>query len=204
MYLHNEPKKIITIVSGIPRSGTSMMMKMLRAGGMDLVNDGLRQADKNNLNGYFEYEKVKNLKEDNSWISIAEGKAIKVLFNFLYFLPQTHKFKIIFMQRDMKEILASQNKMLSVLGKSNLVNDDRMSLLFDSEIEKIKKWIGKQNNIETLYVSYNQILENPIVSCEDVKRFVSRNLEIEKMTKTVDRALYRNKRYILPETKRIK
>src|SRR5262245_34520180 len=103
---------MIVVVSGLPRSGTSLMMQMLQAGGMPLLTDDLRPADTNNPKGYWEYEPVKRLQQDNTWMHKAEGKAVKVISVLLQYLPPQHTYKIIFMQRPMQEVLASQTVML--------------------------------------------------------------------------------------------
>src|SRR3990167_393038 len=99
---------MIVIVSGLPRSGTSLMMQMLRAGGMSLLIDDQRPADADNPHGYWEYEPVKRLQHDNSWLPQAEGKAVKVVSALLQYLPPRHTYKIIVMHRPMQEVLASQ------------------------------------------------------------------------------------------------
>ena len=115
---------MIVIVSGLPRSGTSLMMQMLQAGGMPLLIDDLRPADADNPNGYWEYEPVKRLQQDNSWIPKAEGKAVKVVSALLQYLPPQYTYKIIFMQRPMQEVLASQTVMLERRGEQGSKADD--------------------------------------------------------------------------------
>ena len=114
----------IVVVSGLPRSGTSMMMQMLEAGGMDVLTDGRRTADEDNLKGYYEYEKVKALKTDNSWLPRAGGKAVKIISELLRHLPGTHTYRVIFMRRAMEEILASQDRMLIRRGVAPGVQAD--------------------------------------------------------------------------------
>ena len=116
---------MIVVVSGLPRSGTSLMMQMLQAGGMPLLIDDLRPADTDNPNGYWEYEPVKRLQQDNSWIPQAEGKAVKVVSALLQYLPPQHTYKIIFMQRPMQEVLASQTVMLERRGEQSGKADDK-------------------------------------------------------------------------------
>jgi hypothetical protein len=112
----------ITIVSGLPRSGTSLMMQMLEAGGMDILTDGIRKIDKNNPWGYYEFEKVKNLGKDNSWLNLCNGKVVKIISILLYDLPTDRKYNVIFMKRNLQEVLASQRKMLDNL---QLVEDNQ-------------------------------------------------------------------------------
>jgi hypothetical protein len=123
----------IVVVSGLPRSGTSMMMKMLQAGGIGIMTDNLRVADENNPKGYYEFERVKQLdKGDNAWVAEAQGKVIKVISYLLEFLPADFHYKVIFMRREMAEILASQRHMLERDGKpGSSANDAQMATLFN-------------------------------------------------------------------------
>jgi len=124
-------KKIITIVSGLPRSGTSMMMKMLEAGGMEILKDEIRKADEDNPAGYYEFEKVKELKKDVSWLENAKGKSVKIISSLLEHLPEKYTYKIIFMHRNMEEILNSQRQMLFRRGEAtNEVSDEKMGKMF--------------------------------------------------------------------------
>ena len=115
-------KKEIIVVSGLPRSGTSMMMQMLEAGGLPIVTDHIRKADEDNPRGYYELEKVKKIKEDPSWLADCHGKAFKMVSALLYFLPKSRKFKVIFMKRNIEEMLASQRLMLMRLGKDDNIS----------------------------------------------------------------------------------
>src|SRR6516162_10352886 len=108
---------IITIVSGLPRSGTSMMMRMLEAGGMPILSDNIRRADADNPNGYYEFEPVKHLSQDSSWLRDAYGKAVKMVYRLLYELPLEHKYKVLMINRRIEEVVASQDAMLQHMGK---------------------------------------------------------------------------------------
>src|SRR5574340_974338 len=116
----------ITIVSGPPRSGTSMMMKMLEAGGMEVIVDNVRQADDDNPHGYYELEKVKQIKEDTSWLESVQGKAVKMVSMLLYDLPADRTYNILFMKRDLAEILVSQRIMLERKGEGKNFNEEEM------------------------------------------------------------------------------
>src|ERR1700730_19121643 len=107
----------VIIVSDLPRSGTSLMMQMLENGGVEVVTDNIRTADTDNPKGYYEFEKVKKIKEDASWLPATRGKAFKMVSQLLYDLPVGEKYRIIFMERDLDEVLASQEKMLERLGQ---------------------------------------------------------------------------------------
>src|SRR5713101_3371282 len=108
----------IIIVSGLPRSGTSLMMQMLENGGVEIVTDNIRAADTDNPRGYYEFEKVKKIKQDASWLPATRGKAFKMVSQLLYDLPTSEQYRIIFMERDLEEVLLSQEKMLQRLGRN--------------------------------------------------------------------------------------
>ena len=107
----------IIIVSGLPRCGTSLMMQMLVQGGFEAVTDHIRAADTDNPRGYYELEKVKKLKEDASWLPETRGKVVKMVSQLLFDLPAGERYRVIFMQRDLDEMLASQEKMLERLNR---------------------------------------------------------------------------------------
>ena len=187
-------KGSIIIVSGLPRSGTSMMMQMLHQGGMEIFSDGLRQPDENNPKGYYEHELVKSLARNKSWLKDATGKAIKVISHLLFELPAQYQYKIIFMERDLDEVLMSQHKMLIREGKAKegainlkLVN------AFKQNLERIKIWAPKQSHVEILYVSHKNMINNPMEELKKVNQFLGNNLDIEAMAKVVDKSLYREK-----------
>ncbi len=176
------------------RSGTSMMMQMLEAGGLDLVVDQKRIPDEDNPRGYLEYEKVKNLRNDISWLINIKGKVIKIISLLLYHLPPIHGYKTIFMQRNIQEVLASQRKMLERSGKdAQMVEDSIMSVKFEAHIKKVSLWIQKQPNIDSLYVSYNEIIQEPLSKSLEVSKFLDKNLDVHAMAQSVDGSLYINK-----------
>jgi len=184
----------ITIVSGLPRSGTSMMMKMLEAGGLEVVSDHLRRADVDNPLGYYEFERVKKIEEDQSWLPDTQGKVVKMVSTLLQHLPRDYDYKIVFMQRDMEELIASQNKMLQRLGKEGgRASDDVMAGLFQKHLREVKHWLAQQPNMETLYVPYNNVVRNPAAYSQQVGSFLGRDLNLDRMIATVDTSLYRNK-----------
>lgn len=144
--------KMITIVSGLPRSGTSMMMRMLEAGGIELMTDNIRKADEDNPHGYFEFEKVKKIKDDSSWLDAAWGRVFKMVSMLLYDLPSDKNYKVIFMKRDVREIMASQRIMLGRHGRDKGgVDDDEMGKLSEKHLNQIEKRLEKQSNINILY-----------------------------------------------------
>jgi len=185
----------ITIVSGLPRSGTSMLMKMLEAGGMQLLVDNIRTADEDNPKGYYEFERVKKLQHDQSWLEDAKGKAVKIISELLKHLPQGYTYKVIFMHRKMEEILASQRRMLIRRGEStDEVSDGRLAELYRKHLQWIEAWLDEQPNIEVVAVSYNEVLENPVEHAERINRFLGNTLNVENMVGAVDQTLYRQRR----------
>ena len=184
----------ITIVSGLPRSGTSMMMKMLEAGGIPPLTDVIREADDDNPEGYYEFERVKALPDDTEWLEEARGKAVKVLAELIKHLPQTHSYRIIFMERSLDEVIASQRKMLIRRGEDpEKVDGEELRKLFKKYLRILKNHIRNQSSMSVIYVSYNEIIRDPIESVHRMKAFLGGDLNEEKMISSVDPALYRNR-----------
>jgi len=188
-------QKAITIVSGLPRSGTSMMMKILEAGGMEVLTDNIRTADEDNPRGYYEFERVKELDEDRGWLKEAEGKVVKVISALLDKLPTDYEYKIIFMHRKMDEILASQKKMLERRGESTTaINDEDMTTAFREHLKKVDSWLDSHENVDVLHINYNDTITNPRENILKVNEFLNNSLSEEKMMSAIDNRLYRNKR----------
>jgi broad-specificity NMP kinase len=189
----NEPA--IILVSGLPRSGTSMMMQMLEAGGTELIVDHIRKSDEDNPKGYYEFEKIKQLEKDSSWMENASGKAVKVISMLLYQLPMDKKYKIIFMKRKIYEVLASQNKMLKRRGhQTDIVDDQVMAEKFNKHLGKIFKWLNKQINMETIFINYNDVVSSPMEQLKNINQFLGNILKIDKMVNVVDHFLYRQRK----------
>lgn len=189
-----ESIKNIIVVSGLPRSGTSMMMNMLVAGGVPLVSDSVRDADEDNPNGYFEFEPVKQLSEgQNKWLADADRKVVKIVSALLEYLPAGHHYKILFMERSIKEILASQRKMLDRRNERSKVGDSEMEDQFRKHLADIKYWLARQPNMEVLYVDYNQLVSNPDGFCSKIAEFVGVPVDQAKMRSVPSERLYRNR-----------
>ncbi len=192
---HRRNEDVITIVSGLPRSGTSMMMQMLEAGGMPVVTDNIRRPDEDNPRGYYEFEKVKKIKEDVSWLDSCQGRAFKMVTALLYHLPPDKKYKVIFMRREMKEILASQKAMLIRSEKpENALSDQEMAERFEEHLHRVEAWLAKQSNIEVIYMKYNEVIRHPYENARVVARLLEDRLDVEKMARVVERSLYRQKK----------
>jgi hypothetical protein len=188
-------RRPIIIVSGLPRTGTSMMMRMLSAGGVPILTDGVRQADEDNPNGYFEFELVKKVGEDASFLDGARGKAVKLVYRLLYDLPERHDYRVIFMKRGLDEVVASQNIMLQRRGKdAERVDDATVIRMFRKELDKVERWLEGRANFQILFVDYNEVIRRPQRHAARVNDFLDGVLDIEAMVDVVDPSLYRNRR----------
>lgn len=185
----------ITIVSGLPRSGTSLMMNMLGQAGIPLLVDNERKADEDNPKGYFEYERVKNLPYgDSKWLEDASGKAVKVIAPLLIYLPIIYLYQIIIMRRDYNEIIASQRNMMSNRGKITDTNEDAELLrIYKSHFDNMMNWIDSQNNIHFLEVNFNELFIKPGFQVSRVIRFLGKKMSVDQMTAAIDPALYRQR-----------
>jgi hypothetical protein len=185
---------MIVIVSGLPRSGTSLMMQMLHAGGMPLLVDELRPADADNPNGYWEYAPVKRLQQDNTWMHKAEGKAVKVVSALLQYLPPQHTYKIIFMQRPMQEVLASQSVMLERRGaQGGKADDQTLGTVFTQHLDCIERWLARQKHMTVLSVNYHETVADPARTAARVAQFLALPLVGEAMARVVDPRLHRQR-----------
>ena len=191
---HGSNPKEIVVVSGLPRSGTSMMMKMLAVGGLDIVSDEIRTADEDNPNGYFEFEPVKKLVEGNfRWLADANGKGVKIISSLLEYLPREYQYKIIFMERDLQEVLASQQKMLKNRQEESLAENTKMRVQFEKHLYDLKYWLARQSNMDTLYISYNKMLADPKNGSTRIADFIGISMDVEKMLAVPSKKLYRNR-----------
>ncbi|MBL7215517.1 MAG: sulfotransferase family protein [Phycisphaerae bacterium] len=187
-------RNYVTIVSGLPRSGTSMMMKAIHAGGIEPIIDHVRRADEDNPKGYYEFEPAKKTKEDPSWLARTPDKVVKMVYRLLYDLPAGYDYRVVFMQRDLTEVLASQRKMLDRSGKGgSAIPDEKMAMLFSSELEKCDHWLAKQANFKVLYINHRDMIHHPQAQCEKINNFLDGGLNVQLMAKTVDPTLYRNR-----------
>lgn len=185
----------VVVVSGLPRSGTSMAMKMLEAGGMATVADHVRSADEDNPKGYFEDERVKDLAgmEDKTWLRAARGKVIKVVSSLLTHLPPDNAYKVVFMRRNLHEVLASQAKMLDRRGEDSHTGDDELLAMYRAHLEKVEFQLRFREHFEALYVNYTDVLADPAAEARRIADFVGGGLDVERMAGAVDGSLYRNR-----------
>jgi hypothetical protein len=187
--------KPVVVVSGLPRSGTSMLMKMLEAGGIPVMTDGLRTADEDNPKGYFEVERVKNLAQeaDKAWVRAARGKAVKVISYLLKSLPADLNYKVVFVRRDLDEVLASQRKMLARRGETDATPLERMRELFQDDLWRVAYLLEHQPRFESIEVGYREVVAQPRAQAQRISAFLGGALDVDAMAAAVDPALYRNR-----------
>ena len=183
-------KNELIIVSGIPRSGTSLLMQMLRAGGVEILSDHKRKADKSNPKGYLEMDAVKRLEKDNSCLKGKKGKAVKVISHLLKHVPEDQEYKVIFMNRKIKEILKSQDKMV---GEKKDTFSKVLIEAFKKELKVVKQWARENPRMEVLNLHYGDMIKDPQTQAEKIIEFLNAPLDKEKMVNVVDPSLYRSK-----------
>lgn len=185
---------MITIVSGLPRSGTSLMMQILKAGGIQILTDNIRSADVDNPRGYFEYEKVKNLQNDNSWLQEAEGKALKVIAQLTPYLPIDFNYSVILMKRNIDEILLSQGKMVENLGgRKATVGSEVLKKVFEVQLKKCEEYINANKNFKKYEADFNKLVSGNIEIIKNLNSHLDLKLKLENITGVIDKSLYRNK-----------
>lgn len=185
----------VIVVSGLPRSGTSMMMRMLAAGGLDVLTDGVHQPDDDNPLGYFEYAPVNRLREDSSWMSQVRGKAVKVVSPLLPELPPGFSYKVLFMRRATPEVLLSQAK----LAKGRLPNEDRLPAVIARHLAEVDSWIEQTGHVDCMYVEYRSAVFEPVDTARQVAKFLGLPLDIAGMGAAVVPRLYRNRSDVLAD-----
>lgn len=181
----------ITVVTGLPRSGTSLMMQMLERGGMKLMVDGVRHADLSNPRGYYEHEKAKNIMKDSSWLADAEGAAVKIVAPLLYHLPKGRQYDVLFMERDLEEIIGSQARMIDSLGAKSSFSQPELANAFSSELIKARDWVTGSPNIRVLFVQYNNLIADSTGEASRVAHFLGTPVSTAAMAAAVDPSLYR-------------
>jgi hypothetical protein len=185
---------MITVVSGLPRSGTSLMMQMLDAGGLPVLSDGERKADTDNPKGYLEWERIKQLPKDPSLIAEAEGKVVKVISQLILSLPSGHEYRVLFMQRPLPEVLKSQEEMLRRRGNADSNADTSpIEEAFQRHLIEVNKWLASKKNVQVSRVHYHRVLREPKAVAGEIAAFLGVPLDLEAMVQQVDGSLYRNR-----------
>ena len=187
----------IVVVSGLPRSGTSMMMQMLQAGGLEILTDDVRTPDGSNPKGYFELEAVKDLDKGSTpaWLVRAPGKVVKVVSSLVRWLPERYDYQVIFMQRDLDEVILSQNKMLAERGsRQDDGQNQRLKQLYQTHVEDTLRLLRGRRSVSTLVVDYAETLARPADTARRIDRFLQGRLDVEKMAAAADPDLHGNRR----------
>jgi hypothetical protein len=207
-----DPNRTITVVSGLPRSGTSMMMQMLEAAGLEVATDGRRIADSDNPNGYYELDAVKRLREDSSFLKSVVGQVVKVVSPLITFLPPEYDYRVILMERDLDEILASQRLMLDRRASGEVrqrddADDAALTRAYQHQLEKVKLWLAARANVRTCFVSHRRAMSSPVETGAAVAAFLdetgsfgmmgnrseARALAEQRMARVVDSHLYHHR-----------
>jgi hypothetical protein len=171
-----------------------MMMQLLTAGGLPALTDHLRKEDEDNPKGYFEFEPVKKTKQDSSWVPLARGKVVKMVYSLLEDLPDDQTYKVIFMDRTISEVIASQKKMLKRSGRTGAaISDEKLSELFTEDLNRFKEWISNKSNFSILYIPHRALIESPRIQCDMINDFLDHSLDPGAAASVVDPALYRNR-----------
>jgi hypothetical protein len=185
---------MITIVSGLPRSGTSLMMQMLSAGGLPVLCDSERTPDVDNPRGYLEWERIKQLPKDPACIAEAEGKVVKVISRLLLSLPEGHEYRVIFMQRPLAEVLASQDVMLRNRGTAKpAAGNAAIATAFESHLREVNAWLESKSYVRTLRIAYHEVLRDGEAIGMRISDFLNVELDCTAMAQQVDATLYRNR-----------
>ena len=190
--MNRQQNQTITIVSGLPRSGTSMMMQILNAGGLEILTDKKREQDNNNPKGYYEFEKVKGLAntKDCSWVKLGVGKVIKVIAQLLQYLPQQYYYKVIFMHRDIKEVMKSQQKML---GQKDDDYPEAVITVYEEDVKNAVAWAKQQEHVELLEVNHIDVINHTDAVVKIINEFLGGRMDVDAMRSVVDPKLYRNR-----------
>lgn len=198
---HNKrtmPGEPVIIVSGLPRSGTSLMMQMLQAGGLSLLTDGVRQPDESNPQGYFELERVKMGKADLGWLESAPGRVVKVIHLLLTQLPVDRDYRVVLMVRHLDEVIASQRAMLQQQGRTfNALNDAAMAGIFGKQLVVVRQWLAAHPNFRVLEINHSEVITHPLVAAEKINDFLGGNLRTGEMAASVQPSLYRQRKLAL-------
>jgi hypothetical protein len=170
------------------------MMQMLSQAGMEPLTDNLRAADKDNPSGYYELEMVQKIRNDTSWLADARGKIVKVVSPLLTHLPDDYTYDVIFMRRNLDEIIASQAKMIENRQSSGAeLDSEQLTRTYKNHLKDIYIWMGSKKNIRTLSVNYREVIDEPVKVAQDLVTFLGIKLDPNAMIAAVDSNLYRNR-----------
>ncbi len=184
----------IIVVSGLPRSGTSLMMQMLEAGNIPIFTDNKRKADENNPKGYYEHEAVKTIAKNKKWLQQTPGRAVKIISQLLIQLPAKYNYKVIFMLRDLAEIVTSQHKMLVRNGKHKEdVYPGKLEIIYKNQLLRANEWFKSNHNAAVIYINHQEAINNPLETAKKIQQFLGLEMDVMKMSTVIDKSLYREK-----------
>ncbi|MEM6799621.1 MAG: sulfotransferase family protein [Planctomycetota bacterium] len=184
----------IVVVTGLPRSGTSMLMQMLAAGGVPIFTDRLRQADDDNPSGYFEHEAVKRLASDAAWLAEAAGQAVKIVAPLIPAIPEGMPLKVLLIERALDEVIASQEKMMQRLGTSGAaLPAERLKAVFAQQLARAKAFLDGRGDAETVSLAYRETVNDPATCAKKINAFFGGSLDKKAMAAAVNPKLYRNR-----------
>ena len=159
------------------------MMAMLEAGGITPLIDDHRPADDSNRNGYYEYEPVLSTRESAEWVPLAAGKAVKVIYALLDALPARFEYRVLFMVREIREVVESQQRLLNRLGReSSSANQKELENVFSRERQRALNWLRDQPNFRVLEVDYASMINTPLEGCGKVAHFLDRQMDVNAMS----------------------
>lgn len=184
-----ECMSVVTIVTGLPRSGTSLMMQILEKSSLEILTDGIRQKDNNNPEGYFELDAVKGIVKDNSFLKSAAGKVVKIVAPLPIFMDKSLSYRVIFMRREIEEILRSQEIMLN---KDQQAERQKFAAIYETHIQKTYQFFVS-NNIPYLDVPYKELIQNPEHELEKIIAFLEIDAVWQDLASAVNPSLYRNR-----------
>ncbi len=182
----------VTVVSGLPRSGTSMMMRALASGGLAPLTDHLRQGDARNPHGYFEWEAVKTRDGYLGWMDQARGRAVKLVSRFIQYLPATHGYRVLFMHREIDAVIRSQRDMAEHHSGQAWGAREAQDLarLYREHVAEVLAWVRQRPNMQLLELDYQRVLQDPHGEFARVAAFLApQSLALAPMVATVDRGL---------------
>jgi len=189
-----QPAQAVTVVTGLPRSGTSMLMQMLLAGGMPVLSDAVRAADVSNPRGYFEFEAVKGTRRDSRWVADAAGKAVKVVHLLVPDLPAGYSYRVLAIRRNIAEVLASQEALLHAQGRHGAeLPPQRLGEILLAQLEEAVRWVEQQPHFSILHLNFHEVIAAPLAQARRMNEFLGGGLDERKMAAAVEPSLYRQR-----------
>jgi LPS sulfotransferase NodH len=190
-----KPEACVTIVTGVPRSGTSLVMQMLAAGGHPVASDGVRRADPDNPRGYFELEAARGLARDASWVPALAGRAFKLVHTLLPSLPPELHYRVLFVQRRLDEVLASQRVMLARRGPApDSAEDARLLPALEEQLARTERWLDAEAGLAWLRIEHAELIAAPGPAAARIRDFLGGGLDAAAMAACVDPSLHRQRR----------